>query len=330
MLLPDLILLFFACFYILPFSFWIEKTYNKLFFQNKKLSDFPEKPLIAINSTDIDTGTLFTFSQTKMAGYKYEGKDKKIVFKHEYFPIARAVMASSCVPFAFSPIKISAKYCNIPYRKGDKKPLLIDGGLYDNQGAHKLCEKSSSYHTQLNIVSDAGTSEMSSKWAFNTPLLLKKTADIMMKRIQTFQSKNNMFSHHHDDGLRFAYLALAWDVSDRPITSFVNNITEGCIAPELLKYHNLNSKDICNLQSNDKAVSGVAFQNLVNQLKQNIGWTELEKIKPTKEEHKIAKSVCTNLMALRRKQIDSLIKHSNWLTEVQIRLYLPYLITHKN
>ena len=327
MLLLNIILLFFAWFYFLPFSFWIEKAYNKLFFKNKKLSDFPKKPLIAINSTDIDTGTLFTFSQTKMAGYKYEGKEKKITFKHEQFPISKAVMASSCVPFAFSPIKISTKYCNAPYKKGDKKPLLIDGGLYDNQGAHKLCEKSSNYHTQLNIVSDAGTSEMSSKWAFNTLLLLKKTADIMMKRIQTFQSKNNLFSHQHDKGLRFAYLALLWEVSDRPIKSFVNNISEEHIARELLEYHNLNENDIRNLESDDKAIKESAFQNLVEQLKQNIGWIELERIMPSIEEHRIAKSVGTNLTALSEKQINALVKHSNWLAEVQIRLYLPYLIT---
>jgi len=326
-LLLDFILLFCLWFYFLPFSFWIEKAYNKLFFKNNKLSDFPEKPLIAINSTDIETGTLFTFSQIKMAGYKYEGKEKKIVFKHEQFPIAKAVMASSCVPFAFSPVKISAKYCNVPYKEGDKKPLLIDGGLYDNQGAHKLCEKSSNYHTQLNIVSDAGTSEMSSKWAFNTPLLLKKTADIMMKRIQTFQLKNNIFSHHHDNGLRFAYLALLWDACDRPIKSFVNNILEEHIATELFEYQNLNKNDISNLKSNNLIVKETAFQNLVEQLKQNIGWTELEKIMPSMEEHKIAKSVGTNLIALKKSQIDALIKHSNWLTEVQVKLYLPYLVT---
>jgi NTE family protein len=53
---------------------------------------------------------------------------------------------------------------------------------------------------------------------------------------------------------------------------------------------------------------------------------ELEAIMPTKKEHDTAKAVGTNLTSLKEKQIEALIKHSNWLTEVQVRLYLPYLI----
>ena len=98
-----------------------------------------------------------------MAGYMYEGKDKKIIFNHENFPIAKAVMASSCVPFAFSPIRINKKYYNVPFKKGSLKPLLIDGGLYDNQGTHKLSEKYSSYYAQNIIVSDAGVGEMDAR-----------------------------------------------------------------------------------------------------------------------------------------------------------------------
>jgi NTE family protein len=327
MLLPDFLLLFCFWYNILPLSFWIEKAYSKHFFSRKKLSDFPAKPLIAINSTDVATGTLFTFSQIKMDGYKYEGKDKKIIFKHEHFPIARAVMASSCVPFAFSPIKISGKYCNASYKRGEGKPLLIDGGLYDNQGAHKLTENTSSYHTQVNIVSDAGVGEMNAKWAFNVLLMLAKTSGIMMRRIKTFQLRDNIYAKGSSD-MRFAYLSLGWDVSDRPVQGFVENIIEGHIAPELFLYHNLNpnDEDILNLQSHDNAVREKAFQNLVERLKQNIGWQELEKIMPAQEEYSVAKSVGTNLTALKKAQIDALIKHSNWLAEVQVRLYLPHLI----
>jgi NTE family protein len=326
MLLPDIILLFCFWFKILPFSVLIEKAYNKYFFKNRKLSDFPAKPLIAINSTDVATGTLFTFSQTKMAGYKYEGKEKKIIFKHESFPIARAVMASSCVPFAFSPVKISDKYCDVPFLKGASKPLLIDGGLYDNQGAHKLTEKTSSYHTQLNIVSDAGVGEMSTKWAFNVPLMLAKTSNIMMKRIKTFQLRNNIYSKNSDN-MRFAYLSLEWDVSDRPIQGFVLNIVEEHIAPELFEFHNINKEDIEDLKNPN--TRNAAKEKLIIQLKENVNWKQLESIMPTQQEFEIAKAVGTNLTALKEYQINALIKHSNWLSELQIRLYLPYLITTK-
>jgi NTE family protein len=325
MLLPCLLLLFFLGYYLLHFSFWIKKSYSRLFFGKSKLSDFPIKPLIAINSTDVATGTLFTFSQIKMAGYKYEGETKKIIFNHEEFPVADAVMASSCVPFAFSPVRINRKYHNVPFKKGEKKPLLIDGGLYDNQGAHKLSEEYSSYHTQYIIVSDAGVGEMNAKWAFNIPLMLVKTTNIMMRRIKTFQMRNNIYSKHRKN-MRYAYLSLEWEANDRPIQGFIDNIIRENIAPELFEYHNLKEKDIVDLKSNDSSISFAASKKIMEHLKQIIKWNELNNFMPTKEEHNIAKAVGTNLTSLKKEQIDALTKHSNWLTEIQIRLYLPYLI----
>ncbi|GHT19757.1 hypothetical protein AGMMS4957_04760 [Bacteroidia bacterium] len=327
MLLPDFILLFFFGFKLLPLSVWIEKAYNKLFFHHAKLSDLPETPMLAINATNVATGTLFTFSRLKMTGYEYEGKDKKQMFKTEKFPVARAVMASSCVPFAFSPITIGKQHYAVNADEVKPKPLLVDGGLYDNQGAHKLSEKTSAYHTQLNIVSDAGVGDMSSKWAFNIPLMLAKTSNIMMRRIKAFQVRDNIYTHNSD--MRYAYLSLMWDVSDRPIKGFVDNISEGHIAPELYDYHHLKAQDIEELNSKEENIRTAAGERIIAQLKQNIAWHQLSTIMPAKEEHDVAKAVGTNLTALKEKQIKALIKHSNWLTEVQVRLYLPYLITIK-
>jgi NTE family protein len=316
----------------LPASLWIEKAYDRLFFCKAKLSELPETPVLAINSTNVATGTLFTFSRLKMSGYEYERKDKKQMFNNENFPVARAVMASSCVPFAFSPVKIAKQYYaldeNGTRTMPNPKPLLIDGGLYDNQGAHKLSEKTSSYHTQLNIVSDAGLEEMSSKWAFNIPLLLVKTSNIMMRRIRTFQVRNNIYSNNNSD-MRYAYLSLEWEVNDRSIKGFIQNIVKDYIAPELLEFHQITEKDIEDLKNYDTNIHDTAEARLMTQLKKNIEWEQLALIMPTQQEHTMAKSVGTNLIALKESQINSLIKHSNWLTEVQVRLYLPYLITNK-
>lgn len=322
-LLVDLVLLLSFWYKVLPLSFWIERLYSKYFFCGAKLSDLPRKPLIAINSTDVTTGTLFTFSQIKMAGYKYEGKHKKITFNHADFPLSKAVMASSCVPFAFSPIRIDEKYCNEHFN--GERPLLVDGGLYDNQGAHKLSEQYSSYQTDYIIVSDAGVSEINAKWAFNIPLMLVKTSDIMMRRIKAFQMRSNIYSNQNDK--KYAYLSLGWEVSERPITGFVENIAEGNVDSELYLIHNIDQADIDNLHSEDKEVSQIAKASIVEQLKRSIKWEKLERIKPTLDEHNIAKAVGTNLTGLSKNQINALIKHSNWLTEVQVKLYLPYLIT---
>jgi NTE family protein len=327
-LLPDFVLLFFFWFKLLPLSVWIEKQYSRLFFGKTKLSELPKTPVLAINSTDVATGTLFTFSRLKMSGYEYEGADMRQIFNNKNFPIARAVMASSCVPFAFSPVKIAKQYYALDEHgkreMPNPKPLLIDGGLYDNQGAHKLSEKISSYHTQLNIISDAGVGDMSAKWAFNIPLMLVKTSNIMMRRIKTFQMRNNIYTDHNSD-MRYAYLSLGWDVNDRPIKSFIRNIVDDHIASDLLEFHQIKKEDIDDLKKPN--TRQIAEERLLIQLKQNIDWKQLESMMPSQQEQIIAKSVGTNLTALKKIQIHSLIKHSNWLTEVQIRLYLPYLIT---
>jgi len=78
-----------------------------------------------------------------------------------------------------------------------------------------------------------------------------------------------------------------------------------------------------------KNTQNLAKERLITRLKQNIDWEYLETIKPSPQEYLLAKSIGTNLTALKKIKIDALIKHSNWLTEVQVRLYLPYLIQNK-
>ena len=55
--------------------------------------------------------------------------------------------------------------------------------------------------------------------------------------------------------------------------------------------------------------------------------SELEQKIPLQESEHIARSVGTDLTALSHKEIESLIEHSAWLTEVQVRLYMPMLLT---
>ncbi|WP_282037338.1 patatin-like phospholipase family protein [Saccharicrinis aurantiacus] len=92
-------------FNLLPFSKMIEKRYSQVFYQNKTLKDLPHSPVLAINSTNIESGRPFTFSKEKMndSFYEYSQNGRKsIKFRNDNFPISRAVMASSCVPFAFT------------------------------------------------------------------------------------------------------------------------------------------------------------------------------------------------------------------------------------
>jgi hypothetical protein len=58
-------------------------------------------------------------------------------------------------------ISVSKSFYNYKIEKDYLRanPLLIDGGLYDNQGVHKLSQKGSSYLCNYVIVSDAGNEE---------------------------------------------------------------------------------------------------------------------------------------------------------------------------
>lgn len=314
--LPLIILFQFRVF---PFSWLIEKRYNKHFFQGRLLSDLPSHPFIAINSTDVSTGQLFVFQSNNIYSYQYQDK-KESIFKPENFPIAKAVMASSCVPFIFSPITINSVYYKDKYREWKKKPLLIDGGLYDNQGAHKLTEEQSLYKCDYVIVSDAGNTEINSNWVTNTFTLLIKTSDILMRRIRNIQIQNNIYNHNNT--IRTVYVSLAWDLSERIIKGFINNAICGNIPDKLLALHNL-SKEELKLATDERSQP---YLDLLSKLKQNVNWSDLEKNKPSTDELNIARSVKTNLIGLTVKKIDALIHVAEWLTEIQIRLYMPELI----
>lgn len=322
LLIPEVIILLICWYWILPVSCFIECSYNRLFFKKKKLSDLPQKPLVAINATDVSNGKLYTFSQLKMSGYPYykNGDNTSSPFDNRQFAIAKAVMASSCVPFAFSPIKISKKFC----KEDTKTPILIDGGLYDNQGTHKLSTPKSLYHTDYIIVSDAGNTQINSKWILNPICLLIKTSDIMMDRIKRLQRQQNIYTPANTN--RYAYVPLEWDIEEQLIKGFVRNIIGGNIVESLYSWHKISSEDINNLTNSDKEISENAFENIVATLKKSIEWDQLYKIFPDKDSCEMARSVGTNLTKLSRKKINALIRHSEVLTEIQVRLYLPEII----
>ena len=326
LVIPEVLILLICWYQILPVSYFIECSYNRLFFKNKKLSDLPQKPLVAINATDVSNGKLYTFSQLKMGGYPYykNGDYTTSPFDNTQFPIAKAVMASSCVPFAFSPIKISREFC----KENTERPILIDGGLYDNQGTHKLSMSNSRYHADYIIVSDAGNTQINANRILNPICLLIKTSDIMMDRIKRFQRQQNIYTRANPN--RYAYAPLEWNIEERLIRSFVRNIIGGNIVESLYSWHKISSDDINNLMNLDKDISNNAFENIVATLKKSIGWGKLDERIPNKESREMARSVGTNLTKLKRKEIDALIHHSEILTEIQVRLYLPEIIENNN
>lgn len=312
-----LILFLFIQFKVFPISKLIIIAYDKFFYKNKTLNNLPEKPIIAINTTNIESGRPFTFSRNKMSDSFYEypvDKSDSIKFKSKIFPIANAVMASTCVPFAFSPIGIQEKYFEKESDYLKVHPLLIDGGVYDNQGIHKLMQKGSSYECDYIIVSDAGASQLSSKNIRNQFVLLSKTVDLLMNRIKNFQMSNGIFNSQNKDK-NVVYQSLKWKV-ENCINGFYDNLIKGNIPSAVWLSHKITEKDI---ENKDK-------QSIILKLEKSIDYQQILSQSPDELEYKIATNVSTNLWSLKDKQINALVKCASSITEIQVKLYSPDLI----
>lgn len=219
----------------------------------------------------------------------------------------------------FSPIKIGKKYRT---GKSLKKPLLVDGGLYDNQGAYKFESSDSHYAVDYAIISDAGNSEISSKRCINPIGTLITTSDILMKRIKNFQRQHNSYIPDYKKKVLYAYNDLLWDEYETFPWRFVQNIKAGYITKQVLDAHGITSEMLSQLR--DAQTSEDAFKEILSLVEKNIGWQELLQRVP--KNHTVAVKVCTNLVGLTDEKINALIEHSEWMTEVQVRMHLPFLL----
>lgn len=316
-------------FKIIPSSKLIAMTYDRIFFNHKKLNDLPDTPIVAINSTNIATGRLFTFSKQDVGGYDFKPKDGKSIIDGTHIPLSFAVSASTCVPSFFSPRSLSKKYfINGEYRDN----LLVDGGLYDNQGAYVLSESTNQlYRAQDIIVSDAGNSQPNSKKIFNTFCLLNQSVEVLMNRIRTMQIKNNIYRDRCDNktfaadgrGQNFAYLSLRWNAPASMVDRFLSNIKSKHIPIDILTAHNIDVDDVKHYITEHDS-------NAENRIREayikSIEWDDMLRRAPHKELYDLAYKVRTNLMPLSKKKVDALSTYSEWLTELQIKSYLPHLL----
>jgi NTE family protein len=82
-------------FYIIfPTTKLIQDLYDSLIFKGKILLDLPDQPKLVINSTNLDTGTLFSFTKEHSFdfSYMYPPYNTNAIFETKDFPIAVAVL----------------------------------------------------------------------------------------------------------------------------------------------------------------------------------------------------------------------------------------------
>lgn len=309
-----LLLLFKFQFYIFPVSKRIESIYDDFFYKNKTLGDLPDSPLLVIGSTNLQTARPFIFSKTWMQDSSYQYMKPPITFKANEFPISRAVMASSCVPFAFTPIKIDRKYFTNEADADKVHPILVDGGVYDNQGIHKIVQKGD-YECSHIITSDAGGGASGELSFRNTIALLIATVDVFMARIKKAQMVQDIYENAATADKQVAYFSLAWS-AERCIPGFIKNLVKNQIPQSVITAHQLPQQWVNEPKKFEKEITDF--------LELKTGYASIPK--PSSDELKTARTVGTNLTALNKIQVDSLIKQAECLTELQVKLYCPSLL----
>lgn len=303
-------------FYIFPVSKGIEKAYDAFFYNNKTLSDLPDSPEIVIGSTNIQTARPFSFSKYYMGDSDYDYRPEPVTFHPSAFPLSRAVMASSCVPFAFTPISISQVFFTDPWQAAKVHPLLVDGGVYDNQGIHKLTQKGRFACTHI-ITSDAGGGSKGELSFHNAISLLISTVNVFMARIKNAQMVEDIYENTATANRQIAYLSLAWDI-ENCIPGFIRNLGQGHITASVIAALELRSEWVLHPK--------VHAAEITAWLEERTGYRKILAAAPTPAERTIARNTGTNLTSLKKKNVDCLIKQAACLTELQVKLYCPSLL----
>lgn len=296
-------------FKILPLTILKEKAYRKIFFNGATLNDLPDRPLIAINSTNLDTGRIVTFSKNKFSDSFYE-YNKGIKFKSEDIPLSFSVACSTAVPGPFHPMSIRKNYFVDEKQFSLIRPALVDGGVYDNQGIHKLTEKSSNYKCDIIICSDGSAPYKRVYLGSNPYSLLKRVVGTLMARIKHFQFADNIYTRSEEDVKEIAYFSLDWNY-ESVLTGFVRAVKSNSIRKGVLEAHNLEN------YSND--------EGLTKFIKNKIDYQRVIQKGLTSDQVKHISNISTNLHTLKEDQIKLLSTHAEVLTELHIRLYCPSL-----
>src|SRR5450432_2560919 len=224
-------------FQIFPISKEIEKLYARYFTKNSTLGELKNNFELVIGSTNLQTARPFIFSGNFMGDSAYEFYDDPVLFNPLQFPLARAVMASSCVPFAFSPVSIDKSFFKNKDQFSLVQPVIVDGGVYDNQGIHKI-EHTGRYACDVVIASDAGNKISFSGKYQNMFQIAIRSMEVFITRIKNAQLVDDVYNNINLGKKEVAYLSLGWNAEDS-IPGFIKNLQQGNILSSVIAAHEL-------------------------------------------------------------------------------------------
>lgn len=304
-------------FYVMPLTAYTISAYDRIFFGKKTLKDMGSSPyLLAINASNLETGRLFTFSHNRMndSTYQFDPYDTKFI--HEDFPISHAVASSTAVPFVFNPVKLAGKFFGEPHGKRVPNPSLVDGGLYDNQGIHKLTQGNSRYFCEVVICSDGSMPFNDSFNGTNSFLVLYRSTDIMMRKIKNLQFIRDVYKGKDE----IAYFSLDWEY-ERIFDELVDSVRDEKLKRELIDYYAIPIAWI-----GSRATVEANRANIKNHLKTLVNYESVVAQGLGSAEIKEACRISTALGALTDREMDILSKHAGCLAELHVKLFCPTLV----
>ena len=92
----------------------------------------------------------------------------------------------------------------------------------------------------------------------------------------------------------------------------------------MIAAHKITSADIARLKNSE--TTDEARKKIIDILKQNIGWNELNTLRPSEHEHSTSFATTTGLFGLSKERIALLSKEAEWKMTLQVKLYLPMLV----
>lgn len=306
---------------IFPTTNLIAAAYDDVFFKKKCIKEFPETPAIAINATNIETGDIWTFSQRKMGDSSYSyPKDKgtKIKFEQDNFPISFAVASSTAVPYIFNPVVIKKKYFVNPKDHKRVRPRLIDGGVYDNQGIHKITQNNSSYKCDIIICSDASNPFNAKFNGVNPFFILKRVLELLMRRIKTMQFIRDVYQFSGSTIDEIAYYSLDWQY-EKCITGFVDAVKRGIIRKHIIQEHNIENEL-------PGSLINIPPEKIGSFIKEKIAYNSITRNGLTNNQINYISKISTTLGGLKKDQLELLERHAEVLTELQLKLYCPSVL----
>lgn len=111
---------------------------------------------VMLNASEFHSGNIFRMTRTHSGGALFGNKNVSATREQAAaVRVADAVAASSCFPGAFEPLWWPVDFHGVPFKAGDKRVPLMDGGILDNQGVASLeraLERHSNAGTPLDLL----------------------------------------------------------------------------------------------------------------------------------------------------------------------------------